>query len=63
MFGIRVAAFIISVLLLTHSVVPSDGWFIALAVLTGLSLFAWSARVPRIYIGPRLRRLRWLDEC
>jgi hypothetical protein len=62
MFAIRVAAFIISLLLLTEAVAPEDGWFIALTVLTGLSLFGWIGRAPRIYIGPRVRRLRWQDE-
>lgn len=62
MFGIRIAAFILSVLMATHAVAPDDGWFIALAVLSGLSLFGWYARTPRIYVGWRPRSLRWQDE-
>ncbi len=62
MFAIRVAAFIISVLLATHAVQPDDGWFIALAVLTGLALFSWVGRTPRVYLGWPRRALRWVDE-
>ena len=62
MFTIRVAAFIISLLLVTHAVAWEDGWLIALSVLTGLSLFGWFAPAPRIYFnGWRPRRLRWRD--
>jgi hypothetical protein len=66
-FAIRVAAFIISLLLVTGSVETEDGWFIALAVLTGLSLFGWWAMPPRLYFrwpfrDTGRRRLRWQDE-
>jgi hypothetical protein len=60
-FTIRVAAFIISLLLVTGAVEASQGWFASLAVLTGLSIFGWSGRAPRIYAGPRTG-LRWRHE-
>jgi hypothetical protein len=60
-FAIRVAAFIISLLLVTGAVATEQGWFIALTVFTGLSVFGWSG-APRIYIGPRSGRLGWQDE-
>ncbi len=62
MFAIRVATFIISLLLAIEAVEPDQGWFIALAVLTGLSIFGFTGLVPRIYIGGRPRRWRWLDQ-
>lgn len=39
------AIFIISILLLTESVEPTQGWFIALTVLSALSLFGWFGRL------------------
>src|SRR3972149_6847894 len=41
MFAVRVAAFVISVLFLVDAVEPTEGWFIALVVLTGLSILGW----------------------
>jgi hypothetical protein len=38
MFGTRLIAFVIAVLLAVHVIAPADGWFIALAVLIGLSM-------------------------
>ena len=62
MFPIRVTIFIISLLLVTEAVEPSQAWFIALAVLTGLSMVGGGVIGPRIYIGGRSRRWRWLNE-
>jgi len=46
---LRIAAFIISLLLATKAVGPDEGWFIALAVLTGLSVFGFVFALPRLY--------------
>lgn len=62
MFAIRVAAFIISLLLVTDAIAASQGWYIALTVLTGLSLFGWAGRAPRVYAGWQSRRGRWQQE-
>ncbi len=62
MFAIRVTIFIISLLLVTEAVEPSQAWLIALAVLAGLSMVGGGSIGPRIYIGSRFRRWRWLDE-
>ena len=59
MFAIRVTVFIISLLLVTSAVDPDKGWFIALAVLSGLSMFGLSGP-PRVYFGGR--RWRWLED-
>jgi len=61
MFPIRVTIFIISLLLVTEAVEPSQAWFIALAVLAGLSMVGGGFG-PRIYIGSGSRRWRWLNE-
>ncbi len=58
----RLAVFVISLLLLTGVVQPSDGWFAALAVLSGLSLVHFMGRGPRIYIGRPRTRMRWTDD-
>jgi hypothetical protein len=60
LFTIRVAAFIVSLLLLSRAVEPVQGWFIALVVLTGLSILSLGPARPRIYLGSRFRR--WVDD-
>lgn len=50
MFAIRLTAFVVSLLLLSGAVQEGTGWFLALSVLTGVTLVTW-ARAPRIYIG------------
>ncbi len=62
MFAIRVTIFIISLLLVTEAVEPSQAWFIPLAVLAGLSMVGGAGIGPRIYIGSGSRRWRWLNE-
>ncbi len=62
MFAARVTIFIISLLLVTEAVDPSQGWFIALAVLSGLSMVGLGGVGPRIFIGNRGRRWRWQDQ-
>ena len=59
MFPIRVTIFIISLLLVTEAVEPSQAWFIALAVLTGLSIFGGGG-FPFFWGGPWDRR--WRDR-
>ncbi len=59
MFAIRVTIFIISLLLVTEAVEMDKGWFIALAVLSGISMLGF-AGPPRIYLGGR--RWRWLED-
>ncbi len=62
-FAMRVAIFVISLLLVTGAVEPGDGWFVALAVLSGLSLVRFFGDGPRIYIGRRRADgLRWIDD-
>ncbi len=58
----RVAIFIISLLLVTGAVDPVNGWFIALAVLSGLSMFGFGGWRPLFYMRGRGRRWRWLDD-
>ena len=74
MFGARIIALTIAILLATHVIQPSDGWFIALAVLIGLSmlrsLFVLPWTVARWTFrdfgnrdwGRGWRRNRWADE-
>jgi hypothetical protein len=74
MFGARLIAFIIAALLLFGAIPPTDGWFLALTVLIGLSmmrslffwpwrLFRWGARQAGWSESNwRNRRVRWADE-
>ena len=64
MFSIKVAAFIISILLLAEAVEPSEGWYIALTVLTGLSLFSWGGLpVWRMFGGGhRMHHRAWMRD-
>ena len=67
MFAVRVAAFVISVLFLVDAVEPTEGWFIALVVLTGRSILGWGGRPFPMFFwgGPwnrRWRDRRWRDD-
>jgi hypothetical protein len=73
MFGTRTIALIIALLLATHVIQPSDGWFIALAVLIGLSMLRsvitapwhivrWTAGRTYRDWGAGWRNRRWADE-
>ncbi len=71
MFGTRLIAFIIAVLLATHVIQPTDGWLIAMAVLIGLSLLRSMLTAP-LWLASwgwrqggwarNRRRWRWADE-
>ncbi len=52
----RLTVFIIALLLLAGAVEPSQGWLIALAVVSGLSLFWWRP------FGWLFRGPRWRDD-
>jgi hypothetical protein len=73
MFGARIIALTIAILLAAHVIQASDGWFIALAVLIGLSMLRslfvlpwsvvrWSLRDLGARDWGRVRRNRWADE-
>jgi hypothetical protein len=74
MFGTRLIALIIALLLATHAIQPSDGWFIAIAVLLTLSLIRSLVFLPLTVVrwtlgdirrsswGRGWQRRRWADE-
>lgn len=58
MYTLRVAAFIISLLLAVGVIDPAPAWLIGLTVLTGISLLGSRFLVPPVYIRTR----RWADD-
>lgn len=58
MYTVRVAAFIISLLLAIGVIGPAPAWLMILTVLTGISLLGSRFLVPPIYIRAR----RWADD-
>ncbi len=62
MFPVRVALLVIAILLVSGSVEPDHGWFVALTVLSAVSLLGGGGLIPHVHLGGNHRRWRLRDD-